>query len=182
MPKKFGSIKRVSVKRDENSYKRNLNVYVISTGATKKLEKSSQALKENIKVWLSQNKMVNDTIDILDAKIINLSVRFAITVDARMTKEQTLGKCILKLRRELPRVPDIGEPFSISDIYRMLRDVEGVLDVVSVVAENKSGGLYSNVLFDIAENISPDGRYIDIPQNCIYEIKYEFEDIKGVVV
>lgn len=182
MPKKFGSIKRVSVKRDENSYKRNLNVYVISTGATKKLEKSSQALKENIKVWLSQNKMVNDTIDILDAKVINLSVRFAITVDARMTKEQTLGKCILKLRKELSRVPDIGEPFSISDIYRMLRDVEGVLDVISVVAENKSGGLYSNVLFDIAENISPDGRYIDIPQNCIYEIKYEFEDIRGVVV
>ena len=182
MPKKFGAVERVSVLRDENSFKRNLNVFVISKGATEKLEKSSQSLKENIKVWLSQNKMVNDTIDILDTKIINLAVRFSITVDSRFTKEQTLSKCLTKVRRETTRIPEIGEPFSISDIYRILRDVEGVLDVLSVTVENKTGGLYSPVIFDVTENTSSDGRYLDIPQNCIYEIKYRSEDIRGVVV
>lgn len=182
MPKRFGAVKRTNVIRDEKSYKRNINVYVISQDSFGRLQKCSQSLKENVKVWLGQNKMLNDTVDILDAKVINLSCRFSITVDSRFTKEQTLSRCISKLKSELTRTPEIGEPFSISDVYRILREVEGVLDVVTVTVENKSGGLYSNIIYDVPENTSPDGRYVDIPQNCIYEIKYINEDVKGVTV
>lgn len=182
MPKKFGHVERVNVVRDRDSYKRNLNVYVISKNAIGELEKSSIGLKNNVKVWLNENKMINDTIDILDAKIINLSVRFQITIDGRFSLEQTLAKSLSNVKRLVSRTPDIGEPFMISDVYRTLRDTQGVLDVVSVVVENRNGGLYSAVVYNIDDASTPDGRYIEIPQNCIYEFKFINNDIKGAVV
>ena len=46
MHSKFGSIKRVSVQRDPDSQKRNLNMYVVSENSFGKLKKQIQQLKE----------------------------------------------------------------------------------------------------------------------------------------
>ena len=46
---------------------------------------------------------------------------------------------------------------------------------------NKNGGLYSDIFVDIQSITSPDGRYINIPINSIFEIKYPDNDIKGSV-
>lgn len=182
MPRKFGSVERVNVLRDKNSYKRNINIYTISKNSIGQLQKTPEALKNNIKVWLNENKMINDTIDILDAKIINLFLRYQITIDGRYSLEQTLARSLSNVKNLVSRIPDIAEPFMISDVYRTLRDTEGVLDVVSVIVENKVGGQYSQVVLNLDEAMTPDGRYIEIPENCIYEFKYLDNDIKGVVV
>ena len=78
MHSKFGSIKRVSVQRDPDSQKRNLNMYVISEDTFGKLEKTNSTIKRNLKIWLNQYRMINDTIDILDPYIINLGIEFSI--------------------------------------------------------------------------------------------------------
>ena len=182
MPGKFGAIKRANVIRDEDSYKRNLNIYLLSADHNGKLIKTGQSLKENVRIWLQQNKMINDTIDIIDGKIVNLSIRFSIINDSRFVKENVLISCLNNLRTKMTHIPEMGEPFSISDVYRVLRDTDGVLDVVNVVIENKVGGSYSNTNLDIERQKSPDNRYIDMPQNAVWEIKFPNEDIRGTVV
>lgn len=182
MPKTFGAVKRVNVLRDQNSFRRNLNAYVVSQDENGYLSQCSSTLKENIKTWLSSNKMINDTIDIIDAKVINLGVNFQITTDARFSKEQTLAKSLSNVREHLSQIGEIGQPFFISDIYQILRDVDGVLDVVSVNITNKEGINYSQIPFDIEKQRSADGRYIDMPDNVIYEIKFPNQDIRGAVV
>jgi hypothetical protein len=61
MPSKFGSIKRCSVQRDPDSQKRNLNMYIVSEDSFGKLILSSDTIKKNLKVWLNQHRMINDT-------------------------------------------------------------------------------------------------------------------------
>ena len=56
------------------------------------------------------------------------------------------------------------------------------LDVVSVNIVSKNGGNYSNLFYNIEENLSSDGRYVKIPENVIWEIKYPNSDIKGVIL
>ena len=75
----------------------------------------------------------------------------------------------------------MGEDFFITDIYNTLNETEGVVDVVKVSVHKKSGNKYAEISFDINNNLSPDGRYVVIPKNVIYEIKYPNKDIKGAV-
>lgn len=182
MPNTFGSIKRVNVIRDQNSFKRNLNLYVISEDQNKKLVTTNAIVKENIKIWLNNNRMINDTIDILDAKILNLAVNYTIITDVRFNNIEVIKSCNEKLKEFYSYIRDIGEPFFISDVSNILKDVKGVTDIVSIEITNKSGGLYSDIAFDVDKNRSADGRYINVPDNVIYEIKFPNNDIKGVVI
>ena len=89
MPGQYGSIKRVNAVRDEDSFKRNLNIYVVSEGSNGKLVRTNDVIKENLKVWINKNKMINDTIDVLDAKILNLGIDFTIVGDLETNRFET---------------------------------------------------------------------------------------------
>lgn len=181
MPPEYGAIKRVRVVRDEDSFKRNLNLYVVSEDAEGKLARTNETIKENLKVWLNKNRMINDTIDIIDAKVINLGIDFAVVGDMERNKFDILSDAITALTTEFSRTRDIGEAFFITDVYTALKDVDGVVDVTKVKITQKAGGVYSDIKYNVIENTSPDGRYIHMPKNVIFEIKYPNNDIKGVV-
>lgn len=182
MPPKFGAIKRTAVLRDEDSFKRNLNVYVISEDSDGYLSKTNDSIKSNLKTWLQSNKMVNDTIDILDAKVANFGVNFRVIADLESPKFDVLARAETQLKEYFSRKMDIGEPIFLTDIYSELKKVDGLIDVVSVKIIKKVGGLYSDVNFDLEGGQSPDGRYIEIPKNVILELKYPDSDITGVIV
>lgn len=78
LPAKFGSIKRCCVQQDPDSQKRNLNLYVLSEDSFGKFTQTNATIKNNLKIWLNQHRMINDTIDILDPFIINLGIDFVI--------------------------------------------------------------------------------------------------------
>ena len=75
----------------------------------------------------------------------------------------------------------IGEPIYITDVYNYLNDVIGVVDVTKVKISNKTGGSYSDVSISIEDLMSPDGRYVQAPDNVAFEIKFPSIDIKGAV-
>jgi len=52
---------------------------------------------------------------------------------------------------------------------------------VSARAFLKVGGSYSDVFYDFEENLSADGRMINIPNNVVVELKFPNIDIKGVI-
>ena len=72
------------------------------------------------------------------------------------------------------------------DIYKELRKVEGVVDVTDVSITRKTGNnserSYSSTSFDLDDAISADGRYIEMPTNVLYEVKFPRFDINGVIV
>lgn len=181
LPPKFGAVKRCRIYRDADSLKRNLNMYVVSEAQSGNLERTNDTIKENLKTWLTKNKMVNDTIDILDAKIINLAVDFEAIGRSDMEKFEILQQANAALKRHLRRQPEIGEPFFITDIYSVLKSIEGIVDVTNVNISLRAGGKYSDIRFNVGANISSDGRYIDIPKNCLWEVKYLKKDINGVI-
>jgi len=181
MPSKFGAVKRVSVQKDQDSLKRNLNMYVISEDAAGHLVVANSVLKQNLKTWLNNYRMINDTIDILDPYIINIGVDFVIRASVGENKSGVLSKAILAVQNKFKEKFFIGESLYISDIYSELKNVTGILDVVKVKITNKNGGQYSGISLDINKNLSPDGSYVMAPANAVFEIKFPAVDIKGKI-
>ena len=181
MPAKYGSIKRVSIQKDPTSLKRNLNMYVISEDKYGKLTLSNQAIKDNLKTWLNQYRMMNDTIDILDPYIIDVGVEFAIKASHGVDKFALLAAATMALNKRFNTPFFIGEPLYISDIYNDLKQVRGVLDVVKVKITNKTGTNYSSNVLDISQNLSPDGDYLVVPKNAILQVRFPKMDIIGKI-
>ena len=181
MPKKFGSIKRCKILRDPELLRNNLNLYVIAEDSFGKLIEANSTIKENIKVWVTQNKMISDTIDIIDARVINLGINFTAIGDFETSKAEILTRATDKLISFYNRLPDIGEAFFITDVYNELRKVDGIVDVTDVKVTLNVGGDYSDTSFNLKNNTSPDGRYIEMPKNVIWEIKFPNSDITGVI-
>lgn len=181
MPDKFGSIKRCRVIRDPDSLRRNLNLYVISEDSSGKLASTNTTIKENIKTWLSRNKMISDTIDILDAKIVNIGIEFEVVVDEETNRFQVLSDCSQAIREKFAVTPFIGEPIYLTDIYSALNKVNGVVDTKRVNVIKKTGTNYSSVKFDVDEALSADGRYLSVPLNVAIELKFPDSDITGAI-
>jgi hypothetical protein len=182
MPLKFGSVKRARAIKDLDSFRRNLNLYILSEDVDGNFAKSTDTLKNNLKIWLNNNKMILDTVDILDAKIINLKINFTVVGNSRFGKSDILYATKQALITYFTRKPEIGEPIQITDIQNVLNKLDEVSDVVKVEILQQTGIKYSNVYFNINDNYSLDERYIVIPQNAVYEVKFPSLDINGVVI
>ena len=181
MPAKFGSIKRVSVQKDQNSLKRNLNMYVVSESPSGNLTQTNLTIKNNLKTWLNNYRMINDTIDILDPFIINLGIEFIIRTSPNVNKYDALSAALTTLQNEFSQPFYIGESFLISDIYQVLKNIEGVIDVLAVKLVNKAGSNYSGNVLVINDNLSPEGNELVCPKNAVFEIKFPEVDIIGKV-
>ena len=181
MPAKFGSIKRVSVQKDQDSLKRNLNLYCVSEDSQNKLTATNSTIKNNLKTWLNQYRMINDTVDILDAYIINLGIEFVVKSVNGANKTDVMDAAIKIVQEKFSNGFFIGEPVYLSDIYSELKKSTDILDVIKVKLTNKTGGQYSYVKYDINSNLSADGDYLIAPQNAVFEIKFPRSDIKGKV-
>ena len=181
MPARYGSIKRCNISHDNDSFKRNINLYILMEGTDGYLTKANMTIKQNLKTWLSQHKMMNDTVDILDGIPINISIEFTAVSDIGVNKYDLLNNCIISLTNKFSRPYDLGEPLYITDIYNVINDTPGVVDVVSVKINNKSGGNYSESAYSINDNLSPDGRMLVTPEDAVIELRYPNKDIKGTI-
>jgi len=178
MPSKYGSIKRCKVIRSKDR-KRSVEFYVLSEDANGQLIVPTSTIKQNLKMWLADKKMMNDTIDIKDAKIMNFGVEFSISVDPNKNKYEVLAAAMTTLQNALKEPLYIGEPFYITDIYGILNKVSGVVDAKSVKITTKTGVGYSNTYVEINKLLSADGLSVEVPQNVALEMRYPASDIKG---
>ena len=183
MPPSFGAVKKCTILRDFDSFKRNLNMYVLSENDDGFLVTTNTTIKQNLKTWLSRYKIINDTIDILDAYVVNFGVEFTIITDFDKNKYNALAAANIRLRNYFGGLTyDIGEQIYIGDIYKELQRVPNVIDVLDVKFVEKTGTPYSNFNFDMNAHLSNDGRYINAEKNSVFEIKFPNIDIQGSVV
>jgi hypothetical protein len=182
MPAGFGSVKRAAVINDPSSSNRRLSVYVISEDGSGNLITSNSTIKQNVKQWLNKNKMLNDNIDIYDAKILNMGFEYEIIVHPTMDKTEVLNSVQRRLASELNNKMYIGEPFYLTNIFNTINKVDGVVDTTKVTPVLKTGTGYSSAPVSIEEMKSKDGTYIQAPKNVIFEIKNFNRDIRGSAV
>tara|TARA_R100001443_G_scaffold117425_1_gene142433 strand:+ start:4785 stop:6578 length:1794 start_codon:yes stop_codon:yes gene_type:complete len=183
MPSKFGKVKRANVVRDVDSLKRNLNVYLLSENSNGDLIEPNMNLKENTRVWLNKYRMINDTIDVLNGKVINIGIKFKVLPALDINRYELLDACIQKLKDEYINIKfNIGEAIYISQIYKLLNEVPGVVDTTEVELVNNVGGVYSNYRFDIDSNLSDDGRFLVLPEDAAAEVLLPDTDIIGAVI
>ena len=182
MPSKFGSIKRCSAQRDPDSRRRNINIYVISEDNFNNLTLANNTIKNNLKTWMNNYRMLSDTIDVLDAFIINYGIEFVVRPSIGADRFTLVDECINILRDKYTNEKlFIGEHIDVAGIYTTLSGVEGVLSVSNIKIVNKNGSNYSSTQFDINENTSPDGSSIIIPRNAVAELKFPTVDIVGKI-
>ncbi len=182
LPSRFGSIKRARVEVDKDSFKRNINLYIISENLDGDLTSPSITLKNNLKHWITKYKMMGDTFDILEARVINLGIDFEFIPAQNYTKSEALALCVRELQEFYRIKPEIGEPLYINDIYKTLNELDAVVDVTDVTIRSLSGLGYSSISFDIDNNLSLDGRTLKLPVDFIYEIKNPMIDIRGTTL
>lgn len=181
MPSEFGQIKRVNIVQDSDSLKRNLNLYVLAENPQGDFTQANSLLKSNLKTWINQYKMINDTVDILDGKIINFGIDFEVIPELDVNRYDLLNACVNRLIDNLSVKKDIGAPVYISEIYKILNDVPGVVDTTDVKLVSKSGGIYSPLYYDMDMNLSNDGRFLIVPQDTVAEILVPSKDISGAI-
>jgi len=213
MPPRFGSIAKVFVVPDGdldlsgqvennerlayNSREKNnpfaINMYVLGYDRNKKLTTINQAVKQNIKTYMSEYRMVTDGINMLDGFVVNIGVDFSITVFQSFNRQEVLLKAVNKCRSFF----DIdkwtfNQPINISELELELASVEGVSSIQDVTIRNLVGGLYGAFGYDIkaarritssTNTSTPLGKIIYPSLDpMIFEVKYPNKDIRGRVV
>jgi hypothetical protein len=161
-----------------------LDLYVLSYDINKNLRTASPTLKKNLQTYLSEYRMINDSIRIKDAFIINIGVTFDIIVLPNYNNNEVLTKCISALEDYfLIDKWQINEPIILKDLYILLDKVEGVQTVKNVSIENLTGSSlgYSDYAYDVPGATLNDVVYPSIDP-MIFELKNPNIDIKGRVV
>ena len=161
-----------------------LDLYVLTYDINKKLRAASDILKRNLQTYLSEYRMINDSIKIKDAYIINIGINFDIIVRPNYNNAETITKCIDSLTTffEIDKW-QINEPIMMKDISILLDKVEGVQTVVDVNIKNLAGASrgYSDYSYDIAAATNKSIIYPSVDP-MIFELKYPSSDIVGRVV
>ena len=190
LPSKFGSIAKVyatpKLTNDTTAEEKiaALDLYCLSYDRFKKLQTPSEALKNNLKTYLSQYRMINDTVSIKNGYIINIGINFEIIVLPNYNSNEVILQCIntIKAFFNINRW-QINQPIIFRDIYALLDQIEGVQTIKNIYFNNLSGvdNGYSEYGYDI-EGATIDGVLYPSIDPSVFEVKNPDQDIKGRVV
>jgi len=189
MPSNYGSITKSYIEQpkltdSQVSTIETLNLYCLSQNSLGKLDYGSTLLKNNLRTYLSQYRMIGDNIEIRDAFIINIGVNFEIIVLPEYNNNEVLLACISSLQDyfNINRW-QINQPIMLRDLYIMLDKIKGVQTVKTIYISNKAGTTsgYSAYAYDIESATQNQIIYPSLDPS-IFEIRYPDLDIKGQVV
>ena len=75
-----------------------MNMYTLGYDSNKRLTPLSQTVKENLKTYLSQFRLVTDAVNIKDAYVINIGVNFSILTKIGFNKNEVLLRCVATIQ------------------------------------------------------------------------------------
>jgi hypothetical protein len=190
LPSQYGQIAKVYTtpqKASEvtaNERITSLDLYALAYNNQKQLEIPSTALKNNLKTYLSQYRMINDTVNIKNGFIINIGVNFDIIVLPNFNSNEVIAACIVALQTFF-NIDNwqINQPIILRDLYNVLDRIQGVQTVKNIEIVNKAGVSlgYSQYGYDIQGATVNNIIYPSVDPS-IFEVKYPNSDIIGRVV
>jgi len=191
MPSKFGSVAKVHVLQDQltstksttdniiDSNPLSLSMYVLAYDNDRKLTTASTNLRNNLKQYLSQYRMLTDAINIKDAFVVNIGVKYDIVIRPGAVGREVLLRCTQALQEHFDiRKWNTNQPINIGTIYSLLDRIKGVQTVQSVEIVNKVGGNYSQYAYDI-KGATKNNIVYPSYDPCIFELRTPNSDIEG---
>jgi len=142
MPSKFGAPAKVSITEEDNKIKINALSY---DNQGKLTETLSNTLKQNIANYLSNYRMINDYIEVYNARVIDLEFEISIVIDSTENQGQVITNVINGVNGYFnPQRQQLGVNINISDVRRIIQDIPGVNTLSDIKVFNKVGGRYSS--------------------------------------
>lgn len=191
LPAIFGSVAKVHVAQDQlsstnsttdsniDSNPLSLSMYILAYDNSKKLTIATSTLKDNLKTYLNQYKLVTDAINIRDAFVININVKYDVITLPSVPAREVLVACTQALQDHFAVEKwSINQPINISKLYTLLDKVKGVQTVQKIEIENKVGGLYSQYAYDV-KGATRNNIVYPSYDPCIFEVKFPDTDIVG---
>lgn len=181
MPGKFGSPFKA------NAYKENNKIVIPILGIDSEgnLSNTSNTLiKENLTEYLSNFRTINDYIQVKDGKIYNV----ALEIDAYVENisDTTIANNTIRTAQEFFNVNnyEMNTDIYITNLSNAIREVNGVINIISIKIFNRVGGQYSNNITsqEIQDSNTGEIRLINntlySTKDSMFEIKYPEKDIK----
>ena len=176
---KYLSQKNTAIAEVNNPFA--VNMYLLGFDSNKNLTQLNQAVKENVKTYLGEYRMLTDAVNIIDGFIVNIGVDFEVICYSNYNKREVIANCLTEIQKYF----DIdnwtfNKPINISEIELILANVEGVMSVPSVKIYNlcAGDGNYSPNKYNIDSATKGKIVYPSLDP-CIFEVKYPNKDIKG---
>tara|TARA_B110000902_G_C14261645_1_gene569961 strand:- start:494 stop:2335 length:1842 start_codon:yes stop_codon:yes gene_type:complete len=185
MPSKYGKVSKAHTQKPKaDEANTTLDLYVLTEDASNKLVTASDTIKNNLKRYIEQYRMIGDTLSIKDAFVINFAVNFEIITYPNFNSNEVLESCIVALKTYFNTNRwQISQPIIIPDLFVLLDQLDGVQTVKNVTVENKAGTTkgYSQWAYDM-NGANQNGTIFPSLDPSIFELKYPNTDIKGRVV
>lgn len=191
MPSKFGSVAKVHVLQDQltstksttdniiDSNPLSLSMYVLAYNNDRKLITASSNIKENLKQYISQYRMLTDAVNIKDAFVVNIGIKYDIVLRPGAVGREVLLRCTQALQEHFDiRKWSINQPINIGTIYSLLDRIKGVQTVQGIEIVNKVGGTYSQYAYDV-KGATKNNIVYPSYDPCIFELRTPNSDIEG---
>lgn len=176
LPSSFGRVFRAAVDSKEN------NLFIVSRDAQGRLVQSPDTLKLNLETYLNEFRFASDSINILDARVINVQIYFEIATDPIANKNLVVQSVNSKLKNFFDVENwQINQPIRLSDVKNIVYNTEGVVSVIALNVKNVNGIVggrtYNNNFFDVSNNTAKD--FVIPPPGGIFSVLYPNQDIYG---
>ncbi len=159
-----------------------INMYLLGYDSNGKLATLNPTVKQNLKTYLEEYRLLTDAINLIDGYIVNIGVNFDITVFANYNKREVVLQCVQVITNYFDITKwKMNQPINLSELELEIANVEGVSSVPKVEIINladSTGITYSQYSYNIAEATRNKIVYPSLDPS-IFEIKYPNKDIKG---
>ena len=176
---KYLNQKQSNVAENNNPFA--INMYVLGYDSNKNLTNLNLAVKQNLKTYLGEYRMITDAVNMINGFIINIGCDFEIICYSNFNKREVITNCLTQLK-DYFNIDNwtFNKPINISEIELILANVEGVMSVPSVKISNLCGdaGSYSPNKYNIDEATKGKIVYPSLDPS-IFEVKFPNKDIKG---
>jgi len=195
LPSKFGVISKAFVTKENDILAVKLPVYdekndnalslhILSKDSNGNLTTANPAIKQNLKTYISEYRLVTDGINIRDAFIINIGVNFEIILLPNYNGTVVLNNVITQLTDYFNTDNyQINQPILLNNVKNLIDGVDGVQTVKKLELVNKIGveNGYSEYAYDIKGATINDILYPSLDPS-IFELKFPNTDIQGRIV
>jgi len=176
---KYLSQKNTAIAEVNNPFA--VNMYLLGFDANKNLTQLNRAVKENLKTYLGEYRMLTDAVNMIDGFIVNIGVDFEVICYSNYNKREVITNCLTEVQTYF-NIDNwtFNKPINISEIELILANVEGVMSVPSVKVYNlcAGDGNYSPNKYNIDAATKGKMIYPSLDP-CVFEVKYPNKDIKG---
>ena len=161
-----------------------LNLYVLGYNSNRKLSLVNDAVKQNLKTYLSRFRPITDAVNIKNGYIINIGVDYKIVTKSNFSQEQVIG-LVNERVAEFFNIDNwqINQPIVLSDLGYEISLVDGVASVtdINIVNKYRTSQGYSGNGYDV-EGALKNGILYPSLDPSIFEVKFPLKDIRGEVI